>query len=168
MKRWLALVACALAAAEAPGPGAPPDDSPLVCPLAAFVEKPAWQGWVALEAAAQTGRCPGTPAPEVVEYSHAVANRDLIGSPGGYAKEQLARADAALAELRRAQTEDLWRLLRAMAAQTFDDELVLAAAELTARLAPQRFEALASDTVKANPARAPIFERVRQRWLAGK
>jgi hypothetical protein len=141
--------------------------------IEAFLAAPSISTWQTFEADVHSKRYdPGTPYRDVIDYHDARSKRDLPNSmartgitPDKYVTLQSKRADSALGRIQKKASEDLWRLLRALAVQVFDEDLLCTACEIAARVSPVRFEEFAADVVRLHPEQSWIIERIRERWL---
>jgi hypothetical protein len=76
-----------------------------------------------------------------------------------------AAMEAEFESIRRGISEDLWRALEFLMSQNLDFTYVGVAAQLAARLDPERFERIAIEVTKEQPAKARQFNAVRSNWL---
>ena len=142
--------------------------------LERFVANPSLSSWEAFEADVRAGRY-GPDAslfPQVLTYHDAQLHRDFPNSmalkgitPNQYVELEIKQIDTALKRLRKSSSEDLWRVISAMALQDFNEELVWTACEIAARVSRDRFETIAADVVRLHPEEAWIIKRTRERWL---
>lgn len=142
--------------------------------LDAFIANPSPSSWRAFEADVRAGHYgpASSPFPQVLEYQDAQLHRDFPNSmtlrgmtPDQYVGLQIKRVDSALKRIQNSNLDDVWRLIRAMGVQDFDEDLVWTAGEIAARISPGKFEELAADIVRLHPERSWIVERTRARWL---
>jgi hypothetical protein len=143
--------------------------------LERFLAAPSVSTWTAFEHDIESGKgdAQQSPFPALIGYHRSREQRDLpnsmarIGiSPDEYVKQQEAKVERSFELIRQRQSEDLWRLLRILILQNFDDGLVDTASEIAARLSPERFTELAAEVDRAQPAKSWIMDRAKGRWNA--
>lgn len=137
--------------------------------VASFVAAPSEATWEALVVDVRAGKHRESIA-GVVGYVQGLEQRELPNSmaiqgvsPDEKVRLAQQRCDRALDVVRTGLSEDIWRVLAAMAFQD-DDILALAGFEMLARLSPDRFNASAERTLGKRPNRKEMIARVRQRW----
>ena len=142
-----------------------------------FISAPSKASWLKFETDVKSDKL--YPDREVylnlLEYHDACGHRDwpnsmaLIGiTPTEYVAQQVKRINSALDYIQAHETEKLWRLLEALALQSFDEDFLWTAGELVARLSPDKFDIFTTRVVKVHPRQAWIIERIRERWLGSK
>lgn len=141
--------------------------------LARFCASPSPENWSALQRLVEAR--PEHSASKIVahflDYNKARERRDLPNSmalqgrtPNEFVAEQSRIIDDKLRALSEAQDEQLWRLLKGMAAQNFDESLVWTAAEIAYRVSPSHFEIIAAQIGHAHAEKAGIFAETEQKW----
>ena len=137
-----------------------------------FVSAPTEANWSGLRSSAK--KDPGSKlsllVSLVVQYHEARDRTDLPNSmalknvsPDEFVKQQIQIADQTLRKLKSMEGAPLWSLLQSLVLQGFDEFLVWTSAELLFRLAPPRFEEIAS-IVSTDSEKARIFAETKARW----
>lgn len=142
--------------------------------LEGFLAAPSMSTWIEFkrEVESEKGDVRQSPFLALLEYHQSRERRDLpnsmalVGiSPDEFVKQQEAEVERSFELIRQRQSEDLWRLLRTLVLQNFDDGLVDTASEVAARLSPERFAKLAAEVEKSQPAKSWIMGRNQSRWI---